>query len=400
MKKNILVLGAGRGQVDLIEAATKYGLHPIVASIKGNYPGLKMGVEWFDADIRMPEEILALAKEKKIAGITTACLDYGVPSIGYVCDQMGLSGLTTVAAERCNNKLLMKDAFAKNGVNTARYKKICSENELYDVIAEIGCPIIIKSIDLQGSRGINIVWNEKDALAGYQRTMAETKESFCIVEEFIDGYEFGAQAFVAEGEVLFVLPCGDIVFSGNTNIPIGHYVPIDLDEGVRLEAERQVRAAIVAVGLNNCAVNVDLIYKDGKIYVIELTGRIGANCLPQLTSIYYGIDIYKMILDMAIGNNPKEYFLTHRRSPSAGYARMLFSECDGVLKEIINHNCADGRIKKIQFFVKPGDRINAFSNSKDCIGEVVVTGDSFEECKELIDQVISNLEIRLEEDCG
>lgn len=34
-----MVLGAGRGQVDLIKAIKSYGYYSIVASIEGNYPG-------------------------------------------------------------------------------------------------------------------------------------------------------------------------------------------------------------------------------------------------------------------------------------------------------------------------------------------------------------------------
>lgn len=39
--------------------------------------------------------------------------------------------------------------------------------------------------------------------------MKLTKRSYCIVEEFIEGWEFGAQAFVYNNEVLFVMPHGD-----------------------------------------------------------------------------------------------------------------------------------------------------------------------------------------------
>ena len=40
------------------------------------------------------------------------------------------------------------------------------------------------------------------------------------------------------------------------------------------------------MGLDNCAVNIDMILKDNKVYMIELTGRAGANCLPELVEIF------------------------------------------------------------------------------------------------------------------
>lgn len=90
-------------------------------------------------------------------------------------------------------------------------------------------------------------------------------------------------------EVLFVMPHGDETYMSHTAVPVGHYVPLDCDEDVYKQTEIAVKSAIKALGLNNCAVNVDLILRDNKVYVIELTGRVGANCLPELVEINFGI---------------------------------------------------------------------------------------------------------------
>ena len=42
MKEKIMILGAGRGQVDLIQTAKRMGYETVVASIKGDYPGFKI----------------------------------------------------------------------------------------------------------------------------------------------------------------------------------------------------------------------------------------------------------------------------------------------------------------------------------------------------------------------
>ena len=104
--------------------------------------------------------------------------------------------------------------------------------------------------------------------------MQLTKRSCCIVEEFIEGWEFGAQAFVYRGEVLFVMPHGDETFVSHTAVPVGHYVPLECSRDVQRQTEEVLRKAIRAIGLNNCAVNADLILRDNKVYVIEITGRV------------------------------------------------------------------------------------------------------------------------------
>lgn len=394
--KRIMVLGAGRGQVDLIKAIKKYGYYSIVASIEGKYPGFKYADECCYVDITNPEAVLEKAKELKIDAITTACLDTGIPALGYVCEELGLNGLSKDSARLSGDKLLMKDAFMRHNVNTARYKKVSSVEELETITEELDLPLIIKAVDLQGSRGINIVRTKDEIIPCFNDTMSETRKDFCIIEEFVEGYEFGAQAFVYNNNVLYVLPCGDITYLSKTNIPVGHYAPLEVDQSIWDSVYCEATKAIKAIGLNNCAVNIDMILKDNKVYMIELTGRVGANCLPQLSSIYYGIDVYKLIIETALGNNPTEYYEREKKNPTPCYAKMLYSEKDGVLKEIINNNREDERIYEISYFVEPGDQIRKFTNSRDCIGEVVVKGSSLSECKEFIEEVIERIDFNME----
>lgn len=391
MKEKIMILGAGRGQTDLIKTAKKMGYSTVVASIQGDYPGFALADEVCYVDISNPVDVANAAKEAGVKGIVTSCLDTGIAALGYACEKNGYIGLSELAAKLSGDKLLMKNAFMENGVRTAKYKKVSSKEEALAVLEELELPLIVKAIDLQGSRGINIVTSKEDLLDCYESTMSETRKNYCIIEEFIEGYEFGAQAFVVNGEVLFVLPCGDIVYKGNTNIPIGHYAPLELDEHILEKIEKQVCAAIKAVSLDNCAVNLDMILKDEEVYMIELTGRIGANCLPQITSIYYGVDIYKMIIDTAMGKNPSEYFRTEKKEPMAAYAKMLISEREGKLERIVDKNSKDENLEEVTFFVKEGDIIRKFNNSRDCIGQVVVRGCDLKECETLISETIKNI---------
>ncbi|MEE0059333.1 MAG: ATP-grasp domain-containing protein [Acutalibacteraceae bacterium] len=395
-KKRIMILGAGRGQVELIKASKRLGYEAIVASIKGNYPGFEYADQISYVDITSKNDVLQSAKEYNIDAIATSCMDTAISTLGYVCDECNLAGLNSKSAEISGDKLLMKKAFIENDVNTAKYIKVNSENELEEVTKKLQLPLIVKAVDLQGSRGINIVNTKDSLLDAYKRTMAETSKDFCIIEEFIEGYEFGAQAFIYNGEVLYVLPAGDITYTGVTKVPVGHYMPLEFENDVLQQIEENVKKAINAIGLDNCAVNIDMIIRDGKIYIIELTGRVGANCLAELSSIYYGIDVYAMIAMTAMGEDVKKYFEENRKAPTACYARMLMSDKTGVLKSLENNNKPNPDIAEITFFVQEGDTVNKFTNSRDCIGQIIVKGKDIITCEKLIDEVIANLEIEIE----
>lgn len=296
----------------------------------------------------------------------------------------------------CNDKSKMKKAFMEYGVSTAQYFEISNEEELKNALDKIKLPVIIKATDLQGSNGIYIAKTEKDAYDGFHAAMKLTKRSYCIVEEFIEGWEFGAQAFVYNNEVLFVMPHGDETYMSHTAVPVGHYVPLDCDENIHKQTEEAVKNAIKALGLNNCAVNVDLILRDNKVYVIELTGRVGANCLPELVEINFGIEYYKMIAAMAVGENPLEYWNKRRETSKAGLARMILeTEKEGILEEIEFNGCKDEDVLEVTFFKHQGDRVRVFENSNDCVGQVIVQGNNQKQCQDTLNEVLKNIRIKL-----
>lgn len=395
--KRLLIVGAGRGQVGLYKAAKEMGVHTIAGTMPDNNPpGIKLADEVCYMNIAKPDEVLEKARLLNLDGIATCCLDTGVPSLGKVCDTLGLTGLAESAAIMCGDKLKMKKAFMKHNVSTAKFYEVSSENDLEMALERLHLPVIVKATDLQGSNGIYISKTREAAFEGFREAMQKTKRSYVIVEEYIEGWEFGAQAFVYHNEVLFVMPHGDETYMSHTAVPVGHYVPLDADEDIYQQTEVAVRSAINALGLNNCAVNVDLILKDNKVYVIELTGRVGANCLPELVQINFGIEYYKMIAAMALGENPLELWKLRRTETKAGLAKMILeTEKTGILENIKYSGMIEGDILEVTFFKHPGDEIRIFENSNDCVGQIIVQGNNMGECEKNAESVISKIDVTL-----
>ena len=289
----MMILGAGIYQVPLIKTAKRMGLYTIAVSIPGNYPGFALADKVYYENTVDEDMMLKIAREEQIDGIVTTGTDVCVQSIGNVCDALNLCGISREAAVIANNKMLMKTKYEEFGVRTARFRQVSFQDpDIKKTIEGLEFPLIFKSVDSSGSRGIIRV----DSYDTFDSSMAYVKENtrkdYFLIEEFVEGEEFGAQAFVYQGEVSFILPHGDYVFHGDTGVPIGHFAPYQLSEDVIEDAKLQLRGAVKAMGLDNCAINADFILKDGKTYVLELGGRCGATCLAELVSIYYGFDYY------------------------------------------------------------------------------------------------------------
>jgi len=395
--KRLLILGAGRGQVGLYKAAHEMGIHTIAGTPEGRtYPGMALADEICWMDIAKPDEALAAAEKLSLDGVATSCLETGIVSLGKICDALGLTGLTEAAAIKCHDKSLMKQSLVSHGVRTARYFRISSENDLMESLHELKLPVVVKATDLQGSNGVFVSRTPEEALTGFKEAMRLTKQPYCIVEEFIDGKKFCAEAFIHNGSILFIMPDGDITFTGHTVIPIGHYVPFEDEDYLDSQIKTTVTGAIEAIGLDNCAVNLDLIVSDGEVYVIELTGRAGANCLPELVGINYGINYYKMIVAMAVGDDPAFYFNKRRRERKAGLSKMIFvQDKSGTLESIEYDRPKDDSIFDVSFFKHPGDTVHKFVSTNDCIGQVIIQGNSLSECNEKLEKVISGITVNI-----
>ncbi len=390
--KKLMIMGAGIYQVPLIKKAKEMGIYTIVVSIPGNYPGFALADKIYYENTVDYEKILELARQEQIDGIVTAGTDVAVITIGKVCDELGLSGLSFEAAQIASNKILMKEKYEEYGVRTARFREVAFADDMYEKAKDLNFPLIFKAVDTSGSRGIIRVDSIEEFEAARAVVKANTRTDFFIIEEFIEGEEFGAQAFVYNGEVKFILPHGDYVFHGDTGVPIGHFAPYMLADEVIEDAKIQLEKAIEAMGLDNCAINADFILKDGQTYVLELGGRSGATCLAELVSIYYGYDYYEKLILAALGEEvafPKEHAV-----PNA--SMLLRSEKDGVIRSMTNRNEPDEDIYEVQFDYQPGDAVKKFHVGPHRIGHVITKGKTLDQAVEKLNLALSRIQIEIE----
>lgn len=388
--KKLMVMGAGIYQVPLIKTARKMGIYTIAVSIPGNYPGFGFADEVLHINTVDSEAVLKAAQERQIDGICTAGTDVAVTTIGRLNDAMGLSGISYESAKIATDKVLMKQAYEENGVRTAKYRKVYFNEDVREKTRGLQYPLIVKIVDSSGSRGITRVDSPDKLQAAIINAQSFTRKDYFIVEEFIVGREFGAQAFVMDGKVRFVLPHGDYIFLGSTGVPAGHFAPYALSEEGQKDCIETAEKAIRAMKLDNCAVNCDFIMRDGKTYVLEIGGRSGATCLAELVSIYYGYDYYRKIIQVALGEKPD--FPTDKAVPNA--SKLLMSDRDGVICSLANRNPKDDPdIVEVKFDYTVGDYVKKFHVGPNRIGHVITKGATLGEATSALDRALGNIEI-------
>lgn len=387
--RKLMILGAGVSQVPLILHAKKMGLYVVVVSRRGNYPGLALADRVYYEDTTDAERVLAVALKENIDGICTSGTDVAVKSVGLAASALGLVGVSNEAAALCSDKLLMKHALLSHGIKTAGYYSANDEHDIIEAFRKINAPVMIKAVDSGASKGIIRVDHEDEIGYAYQEVKKWTKRNQIIVEQFIEGEEFGAQAFILNGQLQFIMPHGDKVFYRDAGVPIGHYVPYEVPEIVAHRIKDTMLASVDALKLNNCAINADFILSDKEVYVLEIGARAGATCLPELVSTYYGHNYYEYMIRVSLGEKP----VFNTEGARSCVCELLISDTSGIISRMENWNVSDPDVVDISFDYQPGDSISKFKVGTDRIGQIIAQGNSVVEAYRTIERVKANIRI-------
>lgn len=363
------------------------GLCTIVSSIPGEYPGFGLADKVYYINTVNQEEILEAAQAEGIDGICTSGTDVAVATIGYVCEKMGLAGLSARAARAATDKALMKEAFLRGGVAAADFRKVYSLEEARLAARRIGYPVVVKRVDSSGSRGIMLVSGEEQLAAAYENAAGLSRKKYVLIEEMLHGTEIGVDGVVQDGKLVFLAPHEKLVYhSGTVTMPVGHGFPYRGSEAQKREIELQVRRAVDALGLDNCSVNADVFVDGDRAWIIEMGGRTGATCIPELISLYYGFDFYEKILQNALG---VRLDLRPERPGVPCMAKLLMSPVDGVITAVDEEGLSRIRKGKVEVVLDypRGHFVERMVNGTTRIGHVAAPAEDVGTLEEILRRV-------------
>lgn len=388
--KKLMILGAGIYQVPLIKKAREMGLETIVVSYPGPYPGLEMADRTFLIDTTDTEAILDAARSEHIDGIVTTGTDVAVRTIGVVCDTLNLPGVSERTAIMLTDKAAMKRMFAAGGVPTSSFEVVESLDATFEAAKRIGFPVMVKACDVSGSRGITKVERYADISAAFNAALAATHAKHIIVERFVGGNEIGVDGFVQNGELALFMPHDKFVYrAGNVTIPAGHAFPLHASDKILFRTKDAIKRAIKASGLVTGAFNSDVIITpDGDVSILEMGARCGATCIPELISMYTGIDYYAEMIRAALGEVTE---LQPSGESVPCMSKLLFSRAGGIIQSIDFDTIAN--IERyysaiIHLDIKPGSTVSPVHDGTDRYGSIVMPAEK----EDAIDRVLFEVE--------
>lgn len=396
IKKTLLVVGASYGQVPAIKKAKEMGFRVCTIDRNTDAPGMAMADISYEIDVKDNEAILEVAQKHSVDGAMTLQSEFGVPAVGYVNDYMNLNGISYETAIRCSDKTKCRLRLEEKNYSQPKFRMVQNLDEARKAIKILELPVIVKTPDSSASRGVTKVAEASDVEDAVRNAFNNSNKNYVLVEEFIEGLEFGAQTFSVNGECSLVLMHNDTLTNSPKMIPIGHSFPFTMqDDKKEKQAIEAIKKAVEALGIISGPANVDLILDQQTelVKIIEIGARMGATCLPELVQYNTGIDWVAESVKSALGLEP-DLTIT-KNQPVA--AMIVQSPKDGTYRDY-RLNCKPEDYNVIEYEVTPnkGEKVNKLRNGTDRIGKVIAYGtdalDAEKNAKEFLDQILIEIE--------
>lgn len=299
---NILIIGAGDFQLPLVQRASlSYNVllaAPVVSDIFKPY--IK---DAFLVDVRDKEQILDYARKNRICGVITDQTDIAVRSVAFVAEQMGLPGIGYETGCLFTDKSRMRARMAELGIKLLPNRTVASLEEAEAYYSEIGGSVIIKPLDTQGSRGVQVCRSASELASKYEEAARWSSNHNVLIERFATGREFVVEGLALDyafrnlciGDTLyFDLPDA---FAAKSRI-----FPTVADDALRQRVLDLNTEIITGFGLRQGITHSEFIMDGDDIYLIETAARGGGVFISSdLIHLSCGLDTEGFLLDIASG---------------------------------------------------------------------------------------------------
>lgn len=395
--KKILVIGAGIGQINIIRLAKEMGLYVIVVSPKG-YPAIEFADELFECDIYEYDSIVKYAINNHINAVISDQNDLMVPTVAYVAERLNIPGLTfEQALSYCD----------KN-----RFRKICREIDVpvpnsisvtdSQIIEsfKVSFPWIVKPADSQSSIGISKIECREDYEKAVNYALSKSKHHSAIVEQFFTGDEHVCEGFIYKGNY-YNLFIGDRRYFKNTLIPSQTLFPSELDYNIQcriIDCEKRISRYINApFGIVHSEYLVNK--ESGDFIVVESAIRGGGVYISShLVPLATGIDINRILLSCALGEEKNVDFLLQQKKSNAASAYVCFTLPEGIIstiqgiEDVANIPGVDMCDIRNMYIGQKTDKMTVKGQRK---GPIIIHGKNRQELDEIIKKIQQTINIKV-----
>ncbi len=378
--KTIMIVGAGKAQVPLIEAARKENYRTIVCDNDDKAPGVPLADEYFKVSTKDGAGLFEIAKSRHIDGIV-ANSEYAMCDVAFIADALGLTGNPVEAIAILSSKSRFRELQKRTGLFAPDYETDP------DKIERLAFPVIMKPDQSSGSRGAAIISNstsKKEIAQAIGNCRKISRNGRAIIEEFIpttNRMTIEGEIFMHKGKILWDGLFSTVRSEHAPLVPMTYIYPIK-ENGKRIETARKALArALRSANVAHGEYNVEMVFsRHEEPFIIEINPRQGGMAIPRYVHEHCGVDYYKLLVTTSVGDDGywdglKEF----RRWNRNIVHHLLFPRKSGRYRGMAIAGCLKNKVNNIQVDLKAGDEVRDTVDASSCIGCVDLEFDNPDE---------------------
>ena len=317
----LAIIGASDEAIHTIECARKLGIETVALDGNPEAAGLAEADIPIVVDITDELATIDVLRELGTDWVQTVPIGRYLTTTGAVNDALGLPGITKDMASLCTDKYAFHKLLSSAGLRNCHcalvrggsIEGIHADDENINpsgndakhttILCNYGFtyPVIMKPRYGSGSRGIMIA-NDEQELEDIMLDMEDIDEDY-ILEECLDGEEYGVDAVVVGGEFHLVL----LRYKINTPLPNRQavaYISVTTNEKIYNIIRTYMCKVVDAMGLDECLLHADILDTDRGIFAIEVSARPSGHNLHNLfTPLATGVDMAKEYMKYRMGES-------------------------------------------------------------------------------------------------
>jgi biotin carboxylase len=380
--KRLLVLGAGAGQLGLLEAARARALYVVAADRDPAAPGFRFADRRAIISVEDEPQLDRLATAERVDGIVSPGIDWPVAVAARIAERLALPHpIDPATAVLATSKPRQRERFAETGVPHPRHVVCSTTEEAATAAAGFGYPCVVKAPDRQGQKGLVLVREESYLGDAFTLALSESRSSVVLVEELIPGREVTVNAFSIGGQFSPLTVTDRVVAEPPAfGVALAHVWPSSLLPDQVGAAVDAARAAAEALGAREGPTYTQVVVGERGAHVVELAARLGGGHDAELCAEALDVDLNGLALAAALGEPVDAEQLRPVKRAGGACVRFLVPE-PGRLEEVAGVDEAEALdgVVWVRAYPEPGAVLGPLRRGSDRVGAVLAVGGSREE---------------------
>ncbi len=325
--KKILLLGGSHRDIPLIKASQELGYFVITLGDRDYYLGHQYSDKSYKINFNDLEKVKKIALDEQIDYLLPGCGEESYLKTVQLSHELNIGNFDTLeTAKLIHNKWKFKDFCLKNTISTPSGIFYKDQNDLKN----LHFPIVVKPTNLSGGRGVEIVHDTDELQKSLSNAQKFSDEIF--LEEFIDGKLIAYSIFLKNQKIIYGFVGDDKTYLNPYLIASAY--PTEIEDVVLNKLKEDIEKLARLLHLVDGMFHLQVLIKDQKPYIIDVTRRIPGDLYPYLIEYCDDVEYSKAVVNAYTTGIITDEFDPKSQKQSFVIRHCVMPSTNGIYKKI------------------------------------------------------------------